>query len=95
MKPPPPFAPRRFPITDVCFQSDLSDWRGSSWSGDDDDSPAHRFNKFNREFRQESLRERRRELIAFVLVMVIACWPVAYMLYSVIKLLLTGNPLDL
>jgi hypothetical protein len=98
MKPQPPFAHSRqrgFPITDACFQSDLSDWHGGSWSGGDDDSPYHRFNQFNREFRRESLRERQREMVAFALVMVIAAWPVVYMIYSVFKLLLTGNPLDL
>jgi hypothetical protein len=98
MKPSPPFArPRRFPATDFCFQSDLNDWRGSSWpgGGDDEDSPARRFNEFNREFRREANRERNREWRMFALMMLIVAWPVFYMVYSVIRLLLTGNPLDL
>lgn len=97
MKPPPPFArPRHFPRTDFCFQSDLSGWRGSRWpGGDDDDSPARRFNEFNREFRRQAARERDQEWRMFALMMAIVAWPVFYMVYSVIRLLLTGNPLDL
>jgi hypothetical protein len=98
MKPQPPFvasARRRFPLTDACFQSDLSNWRGGSFGpGDDDDSPAHRFNEFNREFLRESRRERQREMAVFGLIMLIAAWPVFYMIYAVIKLLISGNPLD-
>jgi len=97
MKPQPlfPDARRRpSPLTDYCFQSDLSDWRGAFWPDDnDDDSPAHRFNELNREFLRESRRERQREVIVFGLVMLIAAWPVLYMVYSVITLLLHGNPL--
>jgi len=98
MKPQPPFARRRhFPVTDVCFQSDLSSWRGPSGprGGDDEDSPARRFNEFNREFRREVMRERGREWRMFALMMLIVAWPVFYMVYSVIRFLLTGNPLDL
>lgn len=87
MKPQPPFAPRRFPITDCAFQSNLSDWRSSSW-GDDDDWAFHRFNEFNREFRRESLRERRREMVAFAVMMLIIAWPILYMVYTIAVLLL-------
>jgi hypothetical protein len=34
-------------------------------------------------------------MIAFGAMMLIAAWPVAYMIYSVVRLLLNGNPLDL
>ncbi|MBA3830673.1 MAG: hypothetical protein H0X34_02025 [Chthoniobacterales bacterium] len=98
MKPQPPFARSgrgRFPLVDACFQSDLSDWRGSSWSGGGDDSPAHRFNKFNREFLRESRREHDREMLVLGVIMLIAAWPVFYMIYTVIRLLLHGNPLGL
>jgi hypothetical protein len=98
MKPPPPFArrgKRHFPLVEACFQSDLSGWGGSFWPGDEDDSPAHRFNELNREFLLESRRERRREVIVFAVVMLVAFWPVLYMIYSVVTLLLHGNPLDL
>jgi hypothetical protein len=98
MKPPPPCArsgKRRFPLIEAYFQSDLSDWRGSSGAGDDDDSPARRFNAFNRQFLRESRREGDREMLVLGFIMLIAAWPVFYMLYSVVRLLLSGNPLDL
>ena len=98
MKPQPPFARsgrNHFPLVDVCFQSDLSDWPGSSWSGGDDDSPAHRFNKFNREFLRESRREHDREMVVLGVVILLVYLPVFYMIYTVIRLLLHGNPLDL
>ncbi len=99
MKPPSPFpsrARRRFLVTDFCLQGDLSNWRsGSSWpggGGDDDDTPARRFNRFNCEFLAESKRERDREMLVLGLVMLVAAWPVAYMLYGVISLLLHAPP---
>lgn len=95
MKPQPPFsrgARRRHPLTDFCFQSGLSDWRGSSWSSDDDDSPAHRFNKFNRDLLRESRRERQREIVVFGFIMLIAGWPVVSMVWNVISLLLHVHP---
>lgn len=99
MKPQPPFAgPKRtrFSLVDFCFQSDLSDWRGSSWSGGgDEDSPARRFNEFSRQFLIESRRERDREMVVLLFVMVVTAWPVLYMIYSVARLLLGGKPLDL
>ena len=42
----------------------------------------------------ESARERAKEMYVFSLVMLTAAWPVGYMIYSVIKLLLKGQPLD-
>ncbi|MBA3961453.1 MAG: hypothetical protein H0X40_06080 [Chthoniobacterales bacterium] len=91
MKPQAPFsnrAGRRFLVTDFCFQSNLSDWRGSSWpdGGDDDDSPARRFHRFNQEFRREMMRERQREWILFAGLMLVVAWPVFYMLYCVLRL---------
>ena len=35
-----------------------------------------------------------KEMYVFALVMLTAAWPVGYMIYSVIKLLLKGQPLD-
>lgn len=96
MKPQPPFsdgASRNFPSIDFSFQSDLSDWRGSSWpggGGDDDDSPAHRFHRYNQEFRREMMRERQREWIFFGVLMLIVAWPVFYALYCVIRFLIVN-----
>lgn len=82
-------------MTDHCFQSDLSDWRGSSWrDGDDDNSDVRKFNNLNREFLLESARERKKEMIVFALVVIASAWPVIYMVISVVKLLLKGRPLD-
>jgi hypothetical protein len=98
MKPQPlfPDARRRsLPLTDFCFQSDLGGWRGASWPDDnDEDSPARRFNELNREFLRESRRERQREVIVFGFVMLIAAWPVVYLVYTVIRFLLRVNPFD-
>ena len=93
MKPQPPFvhgASRRTPVTDFFFQSDRSDWRGSSWpggNGNDDNSPAHRFHRYNQELRREMMRERQSEWILFAVMMAVVAWPVFYALYCVIRLL--------
>lgn len=94
MKLPPPFVrgkSHHFPIVDACFQGDFSDWRGSSWSDDDDDSPARRFSRFNRELLLESQRERQREMVVFGVVMVLAAWPVLWMIWSIVSVLLYGH----
>jgi hypothetical protein len=94
MKPAPPFArgkSHHFPIIDACFQGDFSDWRGSSWSGGDDDTPARRFSRFNREALLESRRERQREMVMFAVVMMLAAWPVFWMVWSMISVLLHGH----
>ncbi|MEP7071101.1 MAG: hypothetical protein ABI839_01810 [Verrucomicrobiota bacterium] len=84
---------RCFPRTDCFLQSDMGSWRGGFSFGRDDDSPAHRFNQLSREFRLESMRERRREMVVFALVMVVAAWPVIYMIVSVIELLVKERTL--
>jgi hypothetical protein len=94
MKPPPPFARGKsdhFPMVEVCFQGDFSDWRSSSWSDGDDDSPARRFSRFNCELLRESQRERQRELVVFGVVMVLSAWPVLWMVWSLISVLLHGH----
>ena len=83
----------RVPVTDYCFRSDMGDWR-SYWSGDEGESARRRFYDFTREFMRESARERAKEMYVFALVMLTAAWPVGYMIYSVITLLLNGRPLD-
>ena len=77
---------RRALQTDYCFRSDMGEWRGY-WSapGDEGGSAYRRFYDFTREFMLESARERAKEMYV---------WPVGYMIYSVIKLLLKGRPLD-
>jgi hypothetical protein len=93
MKPKSPSERRRVPLTDYCFRSDMGEWR-SYWSGDEGESAHRRFYDFTREFMLESARERAKEMYVFALVMLTAAWPVGYMIYSVIKLLLKGRPLD-
>jgi hypothetical protein len=86
---------RRVPQTDYCFLSDMGEWRGY-WGapGDGGESAQRRFYDFTREFMLESARERAKEMYVFALVMLTSAWPVGYMIYSVIKLLLKGQPLD-
>lgn len=86
---------RRVPMMDYCFRSDMGEW-GGYWSspGDGGDSAHRRFYDFTREFMLESARERAKEMYVFALVMLTAAWPVGYMIYSVVKLLLKGQPLD-
>ena len=94
MKPPTPFTrggKRHFPMVDACFQGSFGDWRSSSWPSGDDDSPARRFSRFNRELLAESRRERQREMVVFGVVMVIAAWPVCAVGWNVIWLFLHGH----
>jgi hypothetical protein len=97
MKPtsPPVSDRRRFPQIDYFFQSGFEHWRGSSFPYDgDDDSDVRRFHNFSREFLLESARERTKEMVVFALVVLAAAWPVAYMVVSVVELLIKGRPLD-
>jgi len=85
----------RVPQTDYCFHSDMGEWRRHWWTpGDEGESARRRFYDFTRQFMLESARERAKEMYVFALVMLTAAWPVGYMIYSVIKLLLKGQPLD-
>ena len=86
---------RGFPQTDYFFRSDMGDWRGY-WSAPDDEgeSAQRRFYDFTREFLLESARERAKEMYVFALVVLTAAWPVGYMVVTVVKLLLKGQPLD-
>ena len=86
---------RRVPSTDYCFRSDMGEW-GGYWSapGDGGDSAHRKFYDFTREFMLESARERAKEMYVFALVMLTAAWPVGYMIYTVVRLLLKGRPLD-
>jgi hypothetical protein len=92
----PPVSDRsKFPHTDYFFQSGFENWRGSSFPYDgDDDSDVRRFHNFSREFLLESARERTKEMFVFALVVLAAAWPVAYMVVSVVELLIKGQPLD-
>ena len=95
MKPNRPDAASRFPRTDFCFHSGIGQWRGGFWSAfGDGDSDRRRFYNFTREFLLESARERMKEMVVFAFVVLAAAWPVGYMLVTVIKLLLKGQPLD-
>lgn len=81
-------APGRFPIVHACFQGNFRDWRSSSWPGGDDDSPARRFSRFNRELLAESRRERQREMLVFGVIMLVAAWPVGAMVWNLVSLFL-------
>jgi hypothetical protein len=95
MKPVSPTDKPRFPRTEFFYHSDLSRWRGFwSPSGNDGDSEQRKFYNFTREFLLESARERTKEMIVFAFVVLTAAWPVGYMIFSVVKLLLKGQPLD-
>ena len=97
MKPKSPCETRRgrVPATDYSFRSDMGEW-GGYWSapGDGGDSAHRKFYDFTREFMRESARERAKEMYVFALVMLTSAWTVGYMIYSVIRLLLKGSPLD-
>jgi hypothetical protein len=87
--------PAGFPRTDFCFQSDLTSWRGFwSPSGDEGESDGRRFYNFTREFLLESARERAKEMAVFGLMVVVAAWPVGYMVYIVVKLLIRDHLFD-
>lgn len=84
---------QRFPLTDCFYHSRMGEWRG--WSGPfDGDDDVHRFHKFSREFLLESKRERAKEMAVFGLIVVASAWPVIYMVVTVVKLFLRGQPLD-
>ena len=78
-------------MVEACFQGSFGDWRGASGPGGDDDSPARRFSRFNCELLRESRRERKVELIAFVVVMALTIWPIVWMICSLIKVLRYGH----
>jgi hypothetical protein len=84
-----------FPRTDYFFRSNAGNWHGYwSASGDEGEGERRRFYNFTREFLLESARERMKEMIVFGFVVAAAAWPVGYMVITVIKLLLKGQPLD-
>jgi hypothetical protein len=82
---------RRFPLTDHFFQSGFGRWRGYSSPYDDE---SRRFHNLSREFLLESAREQKKEMFVFALVVLTSAWPVIYMVVTVVKLLLKGQPLD-
>ena len=82
---------RRFPLTDYSFQSSFGEWRGRcSWPDDE----SNRFHNFSREFLQESAREQKKEMIVFAFVVLTAAWPVLYMIFTIVQLLLKGQPIN-
>jgi hypothetical protein len=83
---------RSFPLTDYFFHSGFGDWRGHSSPYDGDDgSEIRRFHNFSREFLIESARERAKEMAVFGFLVVVAAWPVIYMVVTVVKLLWKGR----
>lgn len=86
---------RPFPLTDHSFHAGFGEWRGfsSPYEGDES-SDSRRFHDFSREFLIESARERAKEMAVFVIVVLTAAWPVIYMVVTVVKLLIKGQPLD-
>ena len=92
VKPDGPFE-RRFPKTDYFFRSGFGEWHGSS-SPNDDHWEFRKFRNLGREYLIESARERAKEMAVFAIVILAAAWPVIYMIFSVVQLLLKGRPLD-
>ncbi len=84
-----------FPRTDYFFRSNAGNWPNNwSTSGGEGEWERRKFYNFTREFLLESARERMKEMIVFGLVVLTAAWPVGYMIFTVVKLLLRGHPLD-
>lgn len=90
MKPGFQFNTDSFPPTDCFFQSSTGRWHGY-WPGDDE-----RFRRYNlgREYLIEAARERAKEMAVFAIIMIVAAWPVIYMIITVVQLLRKGRPLD-
>ena len=90
MKPKFQFDDGRFPRTDYFFQSGAGRWHGH-WPGDDE-----RFRRYNlgREYLIEAAREHAKEMAVFAIIMIIAAWPVIYMIITVVQLLHKGRTLD-
>jgi len=92
VKPGGPFE-QRFPKTEWHFSSGFGEWHGYS-SPNDDHWEFRNFRNLGREYLIESARERAKEMAVFAVVIVAAAWPVVYMIFSVVQLLLKGRPLD-
>jgi hypothetical protein len=95
VKPSAPFEKTRIPRTDYCFYSGIDRWGGYS-SPNDGQRHWNFRNPFNlsREYRLTSARERATEMAVFSIIIFASAWPVIYMIVSVVKLLITGRPLD-
>jgi hypothetical protein len=93
MKPSAPFLKTRFPRTDCFFHSGYGGGHGYS-SPDENSWEFRKFNNLGRQFLLESARERAKEMAVFAVIIVVAAWPVIYMIVSVVQLLLKGRPLD-
>ena len=84
---------RPFPLTDYFYHSGMGEWHGFRSPYDDGNSEVRRFHNFSREFLIESARERAKEMVVFLLIVLTSAWPVIYMIITVVKLLLKGRPL--
>ena len=96
MKPtsPPTGSKGRFPQTDYFFHSGFGRRHGL-WSSDGEDrSRIRNFYNLGREYRLEAARERAREMAVFAVIVVTSAWPVLYMIFTVVKLLSKGRPLN-
>jgi hypothetical protein len=97
MKPrsPPTGGKGRFPQTDYFFHSGFGQWHGSFWSSDGEDRSRFRnLYDLGREYRLEAARERAREMAVFAVIVLTSAWPVIYMIFTVVKLLSKGRPLN-
>ena len=81
----------RFPRTDYNFR-DAGKWR-DFWpaAGGEGDSERRRFNRLTCELLQVSARERMTEMVVFGFVVAAAAWPVGYMIFVIVRLLLRGQ----
>jgi hypothetical protein len=85
----------RFPHTDYFFHSGFGQWHGHFWSNDGEDRSRFRnFYNLGREYRLEAARERAREMAVFAVIVLTSAWPVLYMIFTVVKLLSKGRPLN-
>jgi hypothetical protein len=85
----------RFPQTDYFFHSGFGQWHGRFWSSDGEDRSRFRnFYNLGREYRLEAARERAREMAVFAVIVLASAWPVLYMIFTVVKLLGKGRPLN-
>lgn len=88
----PANAKKRFPQTDYSFQSGIGEWRGYS-SHDDDERPELRhFFRLSRESMRVCASERLKEMAVFGVVVLVAAWPVIYMIVTIVEVLLRTPP---
>jgi hypothetical protein len=85
---------KAFPQTDCAFHSGVGDWRGYSSHGDEQRAELRRFFELSRQSRLICAQERLKEMAVFGVVVLVAAWPVIYMLITVVQALLRARQLE-